>query len=393
MPGYSRFPLPDFGYAKGEGWWITLRSSYKRTTRKPYRSGFTLAAILISLTLLTTLATGCGAGRNGDAGDASEQTEPANGTHPGQGQDGIPQTPPEDDPDTALDEQFVSLAETGAPVADLLTFMRTYKDQAGRQEMSAMLLIFEEKQLEQGYALEDRYYEQPDIQETLFDWYVKHQRLPRAADLPDGQAKQLLEDAEAGGFKTETAEGVFFPVIDYAVYKTFRSLVTEDVQAYIDLMINESDEPAVKDAALIIPWEEVARRALAFEAHADAYPDSARAQTADRLRMDYTYISFMGIDNSPLFDREGGQVVPAVLQAYKKVIREWDKKGTNGKKGNGDAQGNQVEKSRYMADLREFVHLIEAGDGKQTGDVRAFQEKVTEGLLDEYDERHRETEQ
>lgn len=330
-----------------------------------------LAAVLVCLALLVALQSGCGTGRGGKAGDASEQTEPTGGNQPGPSQEGIPQTPPEDGLDTPLDEQFVSLAETGAPVADLLAFMHTYAGQASRREMTDMLLIFEEKQLEQGYALEDRYYEDAAIQEALFDWYVKHQRLPRAADLADGPAKRLLEDAEAGGYKTETAEGVFFPVIDYAVYKTFQSRVIDDVQAYIDLMIKESGEPAVKDAALIIPWEEVARRALAFEAHAAAYPDSARAQTVDRLRMDYTYISFMGIDNSPLFDGEGGPVVPAVLKAYKKVIREWNRE------------------SQYMSDLREFVHLIEAAGGIQSEEVRAFQERVTEGLLDEYDERHR----
>lgn len=363
-----------------------LKMANRQERIRKNRLGCTLIMLLIGLTLLTALMSGCGSKTEDGAGE--QLTEPANGDDPGRVQDGMPVSPPEDRLDVALDEQFVSLAETGAPVADLLKFMRTFSDQASREEMSAMLLIFEEKQLEQGYALEDRFYEDSEIQETLFDWYVKHQRLPRADDLPDGPARRLLDDAEAGGYKAETADGVFFPVIDYAVYRTFRPRVTEDVQAYIDLMVKESEEPAVKDAALIIPWEEVVHRTLAFESYLDRYPDSARKETTDRLRMDYTYISFMGIDNSPLFEQEGGPIVQAVLNAYKKTIQDWDKKTGNGKKDGGEANGNQAAESRYMADLREFVRLVEEGGGKQTASVRAFQEKVTEGLLDEYDERY-----
>lgn len=310
-------------------------------------------------------ADGAGGGLQDDAGTASgDQTKG--------GRDGLPETPPEDDSDLPLDEQLASLAETGAPVADLLNFVRMFAGQASPAEMSAMLQILEEKQLEQIFALEDRFYEEAGIQEELLNWYVKLERLPKAADLPDGPAKRLLEDTEAGGYKAETAEGMFFPVIDYAVYKEFRSRATEDMQAYIDLMAKESDEPAVKDAALVIPWEEVARRALACESFVAAYPDSPRAAMADRIRKDYTYITFRGIDNSPLFEREGGPAVEAALSAFKKVLETAD--------GTAD--------SRYLSDLREFVRLIEAGGGRQTDAVRAFQEKVTEGLLDDYDEQY-----
>jgi len=350
-------------------------------------------------------ATGCG-----DKADKGAGTDEADGpadTEAGETADGLPVTPPEDASDEPLDEQFVSLAETGAPVADLLKFIRTFADTASPVELSAMLLILEEKQLEQGYALEDRFYEEQDVQGELFDWYVKHERLPRAEDLPDGPVRKLLEDVEAGGFKVETAEGFFFPVIDYEVYKQFQSRVTEDVRAYIGLMAKESGEPAVKDAALIIPWEEVARRALAFEAFIAQYPESARAAAVDRLRMDYTYITFKGIDNSPLFERDGGPVVKAVLDAYKNVLAEQDnlaKKGENATRKNGKSgkigtsnnigtTGNVASDSRYLADLREFVRLIEAGGGKQTDEVKAFQEKVTDGLLDEYEERYGDIEQ
>lgn len=379
------------------------RSAARAARIRRLRIRFALVAAL----LLTAAACDAGnaSGTPGGAGHAdlndrteTEQDDAANGRgatengpgNPAHGR-GLPVTPPEDGTDEPLDEQFVSLAETGAPVADLLAFIRTFAGQASEGELSAMLLILEEKQWEQGYALEDRYYEDPAIQETLFEWYVEHRRLPRAADLPDGPAKRLLADAEAGGYKTETAEGVFFPVIDYAVYKTFRARATEDVQAYFALMAKEADEPAVKDGALIIPWEEAARRALAFEAFVAAYPDSVRAGTAERLLMDYTYISFQGIDHSPLFEREGGPVVGAVLKAYKRVLAERDKKAGNGKKGNGEQGGTAgapAADSRYLANLREFVRLVEAGGGRQTAEVRAFQERVTEGLLDEYDKRY-----
>lgn len=362
------------------------------------RTRFVKRVLFAALAVWLLSAAGCAgdgnAGQTDEAGTANGgQTADGRATGPAGDGTGLPETPPEDDPDLPFDEQLVSLAETGAPVADLLKFVRVFADQASPAEMSAMLRILEEKQLEQVYALEDRFYEDPAVQEELFGWYIKLERLPRAEDLPDGPAKRLLEDAEAGGYKVETAEGLFFPVLDYAVYKAFRSRATEDMQAYIDLMARESDEPAVKDAALIIPWEEVARRALDFESFVAAYPDSPRAAMADRLRKDYTYITFKGVDNSPLFEREGGAMVEAALAAFKKVMAE-NGNGQSGarKNGNGKGIGNggkdAAAESRYLSDLREFVRLVEAGGGRQTDAVRAFQDKVTEGLLDDYEKRY-----
>jgi len=53
---------------------------------------------------------------------------------------------------------------------------------------------------------------------------------------------------------------MFFPVIDYEVYKKYSEYVTEDVKEYINIMAEESNNPPAKDAALVVGWDEVLKR-------------------------------------------------------------------------------------------------------------------------------------
>lgn len=78
--------------------------------------------------------------------------------------------------------------------------------------------------------------------------------------LEDASLKSLLLATLDNGFKIETAEGSFFPVIDYGYYQKYQSAVTADCVAYLEIMRLESERMPAKDAALMIGWEEILAR-------------------------------------------------------------------------------------------------------------------------------------
>src|SRR5690554_6132018 len=81
----------------------------------------------------------------------------------------------------------------------------------------------------------------------------------------DQELKELLIETRNSGYKVETAEGMFFPIIDYQFYKQFTSYLSNDMENYIKIMSVESKEVPAKDAALVIGWDEILNRALSQE--------------------------------------------------------------------------------------------------------------------------------
>ena len=126
----------------------------------------------------------------------------------------------------------------------------------------------------------------------------------------------LLRTAKTGGFKVETAEGMYFPVIDYSSYKKYRNAVTPDIAAYIDIMAAEAEKTPVKDAALRITWAEVLQRAMTQERFIKEYGNSVKAADMRRLLQQYTAFALYGANNTPLFSYDTGQMDPAAKQAY-----------------------------------------------------------------------------
>ncbi|MCZ4136075.1 hypothetical protein BZG24_29840, partial [Escherichia coli] len=48
--------------------------------------------------------------------------------------------------------------------------------------------------------------------------------------------RKLLQQANDLGFKMESSEGIYYPIINYEAYKRFQPFVKKDIGAYIDIM-------------------------------------------------------------------------------------------------------------------------------------------------------------
>jgi hypothetical protein len=85
---------------------------------------------------------------------------------------------------------------------------------------------------------------------------------------------KLLKEASASGYMLETAEGFFFPVVDYASLKPYNTYVSADIKAYIAIKAVESEQPSVKDAGLMIGYQQLVNRALSQEKFIQQYPNT-----------------------------------------------------------------------------------------------------------------------
>ena len=102
-----------------------------------------------------------------------------------------------------------------------------------------------------------RRYEDNTLQQKMAEVYQRNWALEDFKEVEDETIGPVVEQTIANGYKVETAEGMFFPVIDYTLYRKYYGRLAADLTAYFDLMAVESEATPVKDAALMISWEEL----------------------------------------------------------------------------------------------------------------------------------------
>ncbi|ACX63267.1 hypothetical protein [Paenibacillus sp. Y412MC10] len=176
----------------------------------------------------------------------------------------------------------------------------------------------------------------------------------------DETLRKVLINLRDSGYRLYTTEGVIFPIIDYTTLKPYKPYINKDIQAYIDIMVVESEKPAVSDAALVIPWSEVIDRGLTQEAFISAHPKSNR--TADvKLKLRFTELSlYYGYNNTPLFKYEDNLLDPEVRQAFDKVLKDSD----------------AVSKSALLKKLKSWSDVLESNNDKLNQEVERYRAKA-----------------
>lgn len=176
----------------------------------------------------------------------------------------------------------------------------------------------------------------------------------------DETLRKVLINLRDSGYRLYTTEGVIFPIIDYTTLKPYKPYINKDIQAYIDIMVVESEKPTVSDAALVIPWSEVIDRGLTQEAFISAHPKSNR--TADvKLKLRFTELSlYYGYNNTPLFKYEDNLLDPEVRQAFDKVLKDSD----------------AVSKSALLKKLKSWSDVLESNNDKLNQEVERYRAKA-----------------
>ncbi|WP_151736700.1 hypothetical protein [Paenibacillus tengchongensis] len=179
-----------------------------------------------------------------------------------------------------------------------------------------------------------------------------------AAGTKNAAVRALLSSAGEHGYKLETAEGTYFPVIDYAAYRKYKAYVMDDIRDYITIMSTESDLPASRDNGLVIAWSEVAARALSSEQFVRSYPKSNRAGAVKALYNAYESNTFYGQNNSPLFHYVNGEMDLEAQKAYSGLLAK------NGK-----------ENSPFLQKLDGFMKLLKENGYKLDDSIEAYRKE------------------
>ncbi|WP_095205929.1 hypothetical protein [Paenibacillus sp. O199] len=180
--------------------------------------------------------------------------------------------------------------------------------------------------------------------------------------IKDPTVRKLLQEASDLGFKLETSEGLYYPILNYEMYKKFQPYVKPDIVAYIDIMAAESNQPTTSDAAFIITWDELIRRTLEKEAFLNNFPSSNRTSAVKNSL--YVGYLFYGSDNSPAYDwyteEEIRTIDPEVKKAYEKAV----------------ANREPNTKSVLLDTVDKILHLLDKSNDELTPEIREITDHV-----------------
>ncbi|WP_025702736.1 hypothetical protein, partial [Paenibacillus forsythiae] len=258
----------------------------------------------------------------------------------------------------AVYKAYLSLLSSSANLPEAISYLNANIYAAGSYRAMLMTLRLENAQRAALSAWQDKFAIQ-GIQRELTELYEPGDSLAElAGKTKKANLRLMLERAVKCGYKLETAEGSFFPVIDYAAYRKYKLYVTSDIRDYITIMAIESDLPSNKDNGLIIAWAEVASRALAQEAFIAAYPRSNRIEAVKSLFRTYEIDTFYGLSNTPLFHYDNLEMDLEASKAYTAVLA----------KNNGE--------SPYLEKLGGFMKLLKEHDYKLTDEIEEYRRQV-----------------
>lgn len=265
-----------------------------------------------------------------------------------------------------MDEYNKLIADENVSLKEIVAYMNENIKNATKEEASTMIIGLEDLQLSRKATEEEKYLPE-QIQkgfQTLASEGIDFNQIDA---IKDETIKKLVADSKDSGYKIETAEGFFFPIIDYSFYRQFSSYATPDIKDYIDIMAVESDKAFAKDAALVISWDEVVNRTLEMEKFLNNYTDSIRWEYINNLYDNYVFITMHGLNNTPLFDYETKQMDEKAKSSFTTAL-------------------DQSIDSEYLNKLGEFMKLAEKSNYKLSDEIESYRKENTNNGSNENNE-------
>ena len=330
---------------------------YSIFSKKNFIAG-TSACVLIIAIFMLGLLTGCGADKShNNSNVANAQTS--------DNSEGINKADGQEIKDSAVEENkimddFQALLANSAALPEIISFMDNNISLASKENASVMINKLEEIQKKFLPEMDEKFYKE-DFQREMSEAFMQSFDISKIYDVEDTELKQLLTEARDSGYKMETAEGMFFPVIDYEFYRKYSSYVSSDMKEYIEIMAVESNNTPAKDAALVIDWDEILKRALNQEKFITLYRDSTKLEDVKELYKKYVTFSLFGLNNTPLFSYDTKVMEAEAKEAYMGILES----------------GNE---SGYIKIISDFMDLLEENDYKLTDEVNKYRDSIIENM-------------
>lgn len=263
----------------------------------------------------------------------------------------------------AIIDEFNNIIAKDIMISEIVAFIDRNILSVSPENASIMILKLEEAQKEYLPKLEEKINASDAVRKNIEIEHGYALDINKIGSVEDEELKKLLINMRDSGFKFETIEGYYFPVINYEFYKKYSLHVTDDIKMYIDIMAVESNNVPAKDAAIIISWDEILKRAQNQEEFINKYPDSVRINEVKQLYKRYVYLALYGADNTPLFSYDQKVMVPKAKSRYLKAV--------------ADSEG-----SEFMKVITEFMKVLETKDYKLTNDVENFRKNTLENIIE-----------
>ncbi|GAE88623.1 hypothetical protein JCM21531_2078 [Acetivibrio straminisolvens JCM 21531] len=254
-------------------------------------------------------------------------------------------------------KDFQAMIENDVKLPEIIKFVDANISKVSKEKAAKMVDELEKLQQEFLPDIDKRFYSDGTIQAKMSEAFAEGFDLDKIFAIEDEKVKGLLEETKNSGYKVETAEGMFFPVIDYEFYKKYSEYVTEDIREYINIMAVESSSTPAKDAALVIGWDEVLKRASNQEKFINQYKDSVKVDKVRELHRKYLTFTLFGLNNTPLFEYDSKAMDPKAKEAYLKFLE----------------YGNSSE---FRTIVKDYMSLLEKSGYKLTDEVVKFRENL-----------------
>jgi hypothetical protein len=251
--------------------------------------------------------------------------------------------------------KFLTLVQQPNKLKESHTFLKSHIYEVNSYQASLMTLRLENA-LRAGFEKWSDKFFVGKIQENIATLYKQNDTFATLiARSKSSSLRTLLQGAQDSGYKLETAEGTFFPVIDYEGFAKYRPYVMKDIKSYIDIMAVESANPPAKDAALIINWSEITQRALSQEKFVTLYPNSNRTKQIHNLYQQYVINTVYGQNNTPLFDYDSTTMDSEAKDTYLTLLTK-----------------NETADSNYLKKLQSYMDVLKDNNYKLNANVDKY---------------------
>lgn len=248
------------------------------------------------------------------------------------------------------------LAKQDLTTIEVIRYLDEHIGAVSKENASKLLLGLERTQ-EANLPKWQKRYEDSALQGKMARTGQYQWRRKEIEGIADEDLKRILLETVESGYKIETAEGFFFPVIDYTFYQKYYSALPSDLVAYLELMAVESEKPPAKDAALIIGWDEILNRAKRQEEFIREHSSSTQVEPVRQLLKRYLYFAMYGVDNTPLFSYQTKRMRPEAKQAYEDFVQK-------------------EEKGKVSTLIKEYLGVLKENDFRLTPEVEDFRRKA-----------------
>lgn len=259
----------------------------------------------------------------------------------------------------AVYNQFRKYVSNPASLAQARKYLINHISKAGSWHSTVMTLQLENAQKAGLERFSEKLYTDT-VQKALMDAEIYNdltyteilERVKQPA------VRKLIEEIWDKGYKLESSEGMYYPVMHYEGFKVFKPYISKDIAAYIEIMATESNKPSTFDAGIVITWDELIGRAANMSDFVEDYPKSNRT-AAIRNEMSYTVpLVLLGSDNTPAYDYDTLELDPELRRAYEQVLMD----------GPGD--------NKVLNILAKLMPLLDAAGNKKTTEVEAYLKQV-----------------